>query len=271
MTAFKKMHGLGNDFVIVDARGGGPLPGREKIAALTDRHTGIGCDQFIIIHSPKNKSADAFMQTLNYPDASEAEACGNATRCVADILINQSGRNAVVIETLAGLLACVRGADGRITVDMGAPRLNWNEIPLARECDTLNVAIDGSAMTATCVNVGNPHAVFFVDDAENFPVREIGPQMETHPIFPNKANIEFAQIIAPDRIRLRVWERAAGETMACGSAACATIVAAVRRGLSDRKATITLNGGDLHLEWRESDDHILMTGPVAYVFEGFIK
>ncbi len=267
---FTKMHGLGNDFIILDLRDGSPLPPIEKIAALTHRKTGIGCDQFIIM-LPSEKGT-CFMKILNAPDASEVEACGNATRCVADILLRESGKDKVVIETLGGLLECWRESDERITTDMGVPKLGWEDIPLSEERDTLHLLIgEGEAQDPVGVNVGNPHAVFFVDDAENFPVREIGPKIEHHPLFPRKANIEFATIIDRENIRMRVWERDAGETDACGSGASATIVAAVRRDLVNRKCAIHLNGGTLNFHWREIDDHILMTGAVAYVFDGETK
>lgn len=273
---FRKMHGLSNDFIIIDLRDGTPLPAREKIAALTNRKTGIGCDQFIPILPSKTEGTDAYMMILNAPDATEAEACGNATRCVADILLTETGKSEVVIETLGGLLKGWREDDRRITVDMGAPKLDWRDIPLSEERDTLHLGIgakndEGEAQDPVGVNVGNPHGVFFVDNVEDFPVQKLGPILEHDPLFTAKANIEFVTVQDRQNMRMRVWERDTGETQACGSAACATIVAAVRRGLVERRAHVHLNGGMLDFHWREEDDHILMTGPIAYVFDGEIK
>lgn len=266
---FRKMHGLSNDFVIIDCRASGAMPPRAVMAAMTHRKTGVGCDQLIPILPPQDAKADAFMRIINSPDASEAQACGNATRCVADVLMNEKGSNECVIQTVAGLLACTRDpSTGLITVDMGVPRLEWNQIPVAKECDTLHLPLKGDPVG---VNIGNPHAVFFVDDVETFKVREIGPGIEHDSLFPEKANIEFAKVLDRSHIRMRVWERDSGETEACGSAACATIVAAVSRGLTDRQCEVMLNGGPLQFHWRESDGHLFMTGPVAYVFEGTIS
>ena len=260
---FKKMHGLGNDFVIVDIRDGAKLPAKAQIAALSDRRTGIGCDQFITIE-PSTR-ADVFMRIMN-GDGSEAEACGNATRCVADIVMKEKGSDKIVIETVAGLLDCAAAPDGGVTVDMGVPKFGWQDIPLSRDVDTLNMPI---AEGAVGVNIGNPHAVFFVNDVEHLDIGKLGPPLENHPLFPKKSNIEFVQVLNAQTLRMRVWERGAGETQACGSGACAALVAASRRHFTGRKAKVILDGGTLNIEWRESDDHILMTGPVAYVFEGF--
>lgn len=269
---FKKMHGLGNDFVILDLRDGSPLPARETIAALTDRKTGIGCDQFIPVLPAKNPAADAYMMILNAPDATEAEACGNATRCVARMIMDEQNKDHLIIETMVGLLECRRTHDQRITVDMGIPKLAWSDIPLSEQRDTLHIGIgEGPAQDPVGVNVGNPHLVFFVDDVERFPVQELGPRFEHDPIVPQRANIEFVEVLSPTELRMRVWERDAGETQACGSGACAAHIAAVRRGLAERKARVILNGGALDFHWREEDDHILMTGPAAYVFEGKIE
>lgn len=267
MLKFVKMHGLGNDFVIVDLRDGVRGPDKARVAALADRRMGIGCDQFISILPGKDPAAAAFMRIQN-PDGSDAESCGNATRCVADILMKECGKQEIIIETPAGLLECWKDKDGRITVDMGIPKFGWKDIPLAKEVDTLNIPI---AEGAVGVNMGNPHAVFFVKDVEDLNVAKLGPPLETHPLFPQKANIEFVEVKNPREMRMRVWERGAGETMACGSGACAAHVAAVRKGLVHHKARVVLDGGALDFEWRESDEHVLMTGPVAYVFDGVIK
>jgi diaminopimelate epimerase len=270
---FRKMHGLGNDFVVIDATKETiniAEPDRRRIA---DRRYGVGCDQLIIMEPPKEKGADLFMRIYN-PDGSEAGACGNGTRCVAHLWMAQNGRKDCVIQTMAGLLQCRMAPQDMVQVDMGVPRQDWRDIPLAEERDTLHLGVgpEGSALhDPVAVNVGNPHAVFFVDDVRKADVEGLGPQVEHHVLFPQRTNVEFAQVLAPDKIRVRVWERGTGVTQACGSGACATMVAAARRGLSGRKAEIVLDGGSLFLEWRMDDDHILMTGPAAYVFEGKIS
>lgn len=264
---FLKMHGLGNDFVVLDAREDRFTVTPAQARAIADRRTGVGFDQLILIEPPRNAGADAFMRILN-PDGSESGACGNATRCVARLLAREAGAGAVTIETTAGLLASRENADGSVTVDMGPARLDWDRIPLAEAVDTLNVPLSaGPLHGATCVNMGNPHAVFFVPDAEAVDLAALGPGLEHHPIFPERCNIEVAQVLSPELIRMRVWERGAGITRACGTGACAVLVAAARRGLTGRKATIRLDGGDLRIEWRE-DGHVLMTGPVATSFTG---
>ena len=268
MTPFRKMHGLGNDFVVLDDRAGrlGLTPARA--AAIADRRTGIGCDQVIILE-PTAAPADVFMHIRN-PDGSEAGACGNATRCVAALLVAETGRHRVIIRTLAGDLPAEALPDGRFAVDMGAPGLDWQDIPLARAMDTLHLPIaHGILADPAACSMGNPHATFFVPDLDAVPLAILGPALENDPLFPHAANIGFAQILGPDRIRLAVWERAAGLTLACGSAACAALVNAVRRGLTDRRATVSLPGGDLGIEWRQ-DGHVLMTGPAATAFTGAI-
>jgi diaminopimelate epimerase len=258
---FVKMHGCGNDFVILDAR---PRPldiTPARAAVLAERHTGIGCDQLIVI-DPAD-TADAFMRIYN-PDGSQAGACGNATRCVADILMRETGGRAVIIRTISGDLPATRGPDGLIQVDMGPVRLDWADIPLAQPMDTLRLPLQGEPAAAS---MGNPHATLFVTDLATTPVTEIGPRLEHDPIFPQRANIGFAQVLDPASIRLKVWERGAGLTFGCGSGACATLVNAHRRGLTHRRATLILDGGSLDIEWRD-DSHVLMTGPVATVFHG---
>jgi diaminopimelate epimerase len=268
---FLKMNGLGNDFVVVEARSAPFAPSPEEARAIADRTAGIGCDQIIAIE-PSSRG-DAFMRIWN-ADGGEVAACGNATRCVAWLLMQASGRDRASIETAAGLLQAERAGGGRITVDMGPPGLDWTDIPLAEPMDTRGVElqvgpIDAPVLhTPGCVSMGNPHVVFFVPDAETAPVREVGPMIEHHLLFPERVNVGFAQIKARDRIRLRVWERGAGETLACGTGACAALVAASRRRLTDRRAALEMNGGELQIEWRESDDHVLMTGPVTLEFAG---
>jgi len=266
MTPFRKMHGLGNDFVVLDARGAAlPITPR-RAAAIADRRLGVGCDQVIILE-PVAEGADVFMRIRN-PDGSEAGACGNATRCVAALVAEALGRDRVVVRTIAGDLPVDRRPGDLWCADMGPPRLDWRDVPLARAMDTLHVPLgqDGVADPAAC-SMGNPHATFFVPDLDRVPVTTLGPGFEQDPIFPDRANIGFAQILSPEHIRLEVWERGAGRTLACGSGACATIVNAARRGLTGRHATVSLPGGDLWMEWR-ADGHVLMTGPVATAFTG---
>ena len=262
---FIKMHGLGNDFVIVDARKHDHELSRDAIQRIGDRHTGIGFDQLLRIE-PSDK-ADAFMRIWN-PDGSDAEACGNGTRCVAHLLMDEDGRDSTEIETVAGVLQC-RITDTGIAVDMGPANLAWQDIPLASETGTEAIDLGEPAPGPACaVNMGNPHMVFFVDDAEAIDVPAVGAALERHPLFSEGANVSFAQVTGTDQIRLRVWERAAGQTRACGSAACATGVAANRRGLAGRQTTIQLDGGPLTITWREDDGHVLMAGAVSFSFNG---
>ncbi|MCX7377192.1 MAG: diaminopimelate epimerase [Alphaproteobacteria bacterium] len=270
-TPFLKMHGAGNDFVVFDerARTLGLTPTRA--AAIANRRTGIGCDQFIVIEPPPpGSSADAFMRIRN-PDGSEAGACGNATRCVVSLLAAETGRPEITIQTISGLLPSRLLPDGRVQVDMGPARLSWQDVPLAHETDTLHLPLSlGPVADPAACSMGNPHATFFVPNVMALPIESLGPALETDPLFPARANIGFAEIQSPTRIRLRVWERAAGLTLACGSGACATIVNAARRGLTGRRATIEADGGLLDMEWRE-DGHVLMTGPVTTSFHGTIN
>ena len=260
-ASFVKMHGCGNDFVIVDERSGGWTVPAERIPLFADRHIGIGCDQFIQIE-PSSRG-DAFMRIRN-PDGGEAGACGNATRCVAEILMRETGRKTIVIETISGLLPSLRRPDGLIEVDMGPAKLEWRDVPLSRPADTLRLDLDGEPAAAS---MGNPHATFFVDDLDATPVTHLGPRFEHDPIFPERANIGFAQIMDAGTLRLKVWERGAGLTLACGSGACATLVNAHRRGLTGRRARVIVDGGELDITWRD-DGHVLMAGPTATVFAG---
>lgn len=267
---FLKMHGLGNDFVVVDGRTADAALSEEQYRAVGDRRRGVGYDQFLTILPPKNGGL-AYMAIHN-PDGSQAQACGNGTRCVASLLMDEAGADEIVLETVVGGLICRRGADGRVTVDMGKANLAWNEIPIAVETNTLEVTVPGAEAygPATMVNMGNPHAVFFVADSEALDLARIGPPIETNPIFPERANIEFVSVLSPDRLRMRVWERGAGITQACGSGACATVVAAARRGMiPGRSASVVLDGGVLDIAWRE-DGHVEMTGPVATSFSGVL-
>ncbi len=267
---FVKMHGCGNDFVVLDERQAALGLTARRAAAIADRREGVGCDQFIVIERPPpGSAADAFMRNRN-PDGAEAGACGNATRCVAGLLHAETGRAALAIATVGGLLQASVGANGRITVDMGAPLLDWRKVPLARAMDTLHLDLaEGMLRDPAALSMGNPHATFFVADAEAVPIRELGPLLEHAALFPERANIGVAQVLSPDRIRLRVWERGAGLTRACGSGACASVVNAARRGLAARHATVLADGGALEITWR-ADGHVLMAGPTAIAFTGEI-
>ncbi|MGE0736958.1 MAG: diaminopimelate epimerase [Alphaproteobacteria bacterium] len=263
---FLKMHGLGNDFVIVDGRARTFKPSPTVAARISDRHFGVGCDQLIVLEKSLTGLADATMKILN-ADGSESASCGNATRCVATLLMQEFGREHVVIETAAGLLDCDRVGD-LVTVDMGPARLDWNEIPIAEKLDTLHLGIrEGMLVDPVGVSMGNPHAVFMVDDAASVPLDRIGPKIERHKLFPQRTNVEAVQVLSRNKIRLRVWERGAGITLACGSGACAALVATARRNLTDRKAEVVLDGGSLVIEWL-GNGHVLMTGPVATAFRG---
>lgn len=272
---FYKMNGLGNVFAVFDARERGALALRPTQAqAIADPRSGAGCDQVIAIEP--SIRGDVYMRIWN-ADGTEVSACGNAARCVAWLVMEQSGRDAMKIETRAGVLDAVRRGPREVCVDLGSPLLRWEEIPLAERMDTrrLDVKVgpidDPILHSPGAVNMGNPHCVFFVADAEKAPVERVGPMIEHHPLFPQRVNVGFAEIRAPDAIRLRVWERGAGLTKACGTGACAAVVAAHRRGLANRAATVSLDGGDLHVEWRDSDDHVLQTGPVELEFEAEVK
>jgi diaminopimelate epimerase len=262
-TPFVKMHGCGNDFVILDGR---PRPlglTPSQAAAVANRHTGVGSDQLITLEPTAN--ADIFMRITN-SDGSEAGACGNATRCVADILMRETGRSSVTIRTISGDLPSVRRPDGLIEVDMGPALLDWRDIPLSRPMDTLRLDLPGEPAAAS---MGNPHVTFFVSGLDAVAIETQGPRLEHDPLFPERANIGFAQILDPNTIRLRVWERGAGLTLACGSGACATLVNAHRRGLTHRRADVIVDGGVLDIAWRD-DGHVLMAGPVATAFHGEI-
>lgn len=270
-TSFLKMNGLGNDFVVIDTRSGVARPNAEQISRIADRRLGVGCDQLIVME-PAEAPADIFIRIFN-PDGSEAEACGNATRCVARLVGTEQGRDAITVRTVAGLLPTQLRDDGRVTVDMGEPRFGWRDIPLAEAADTLYLdirigPIDAPELARPCaVNMGNPHCIFFVDAVSAHRLEELGPLIEHHPLFPQRTNVGLAEMSAPDRLRLRVWERGTGITPACGSGACAAAVAAVRRGLAERRMTIELDGGELTLEWA-GNNHVLMTGPTAFSFRG---
>ena len=270
---FLKMNGLGNDFVVVEARSAPFAPSGDEVRAIASRVRGVGCDQLIAIEPPKDGRGQAFMRIWN-ADGGEVEACGNAARCVGWLMMQASGKDTAVIDTLGGLLTATAAGERRVSIDMGEPKLDWRDIPLAEEMDTRGIELqvgpidDPVLHTPGCVNMGNPHVVFFVRDAEAAPAESVGPMIERHFLFPEGVNVGFAEVRSADEIRLRVWERGAGLTKACGTGACAALVAAHRRGLTGRKATVVLDGGPLEIEWREDDGHVLMTGPIEMEFTG---
>jgi diaminopimelate epimerase len=267
MTPFLKMHGLGNDFVVFDARNRplslSPLQAR----AIADRRLGIGCDQVIVIDKAAN-GAEALMRIYN-ADGGEVESCGNAARCVARLLMDELGKREIRLETRGGALACA-DAGGLVTIDIGRPRFDWREIPLVEEANTNSFSVGELAQDASAVSVGNPHCVLFVEDTAHAPVQALGSAIEHHLMFPERTNVEFVQVLSPDRLRMRVWERGAGETKACGTGACAAMVAAQRRGLCGRTADVLLDGGTLTIEWDGGTSHVSMTGPSALSFCGEI-
>jgi len=264
---FVKMHGLGNDFVVVDGREIPFAPSPARVRALADRREGIGFDQLVVIE-PAEGAGDVFMRIFN-ADGGEVSACGNATRCVAARLFAHGAESPVRIGTRAGVLTAWPSGDGRISVDMGPARTDWDAIPLAEPADTLTLDLGVPGVPeVVAVNVGNPHAVAFVPDADAVALDTLGPTVEHHPMYPERANASFATVLDGETIRLRVWERGAGITRACGTAACAVCVAAVRRGLTGRQVRVHLDGGRLELAWREADGHVIKTGPAAVSFTG---
>jgi diaminopimelate epimerase len=262
-----KMNGCGNDFVIIDARARGSLPlSQAQARAIADREGGIGCDQVIAVE--RSIRGDAYMRIWN-SDGGESEACGNAARCVAWLLMEEGGAVSRRLETPVGMLYAERAGDRIITVDMGSPLLRWEEIPLARPMETDRMQFSAGGYEAPgAVNMGNPHVVFFVNDVRAVPIETLGPKIERDPMFPEGVNAGFAEVRSPNRIRLRVWERGAGLTKACGTGACAAVVAAHRQGRAERKAEVLVDGGSLEIEWRAGDDRVLMTGPVELEHSG---
>jgi diaminopimelate epimerase len=259
--AFMKMHGLGNDFVVLDARVRPVAMTAALAQAIGDRHRGVGFDQLALIEADDD-GADARLTFYN-SDGSTAGACGNATRCIARHLMNEAVLPEVVLTTERGRLLARDAGGGLTSVNMGQPQLHWDEVPLAREMDTLELPIDG-APTAT--GMGNPHCTFFVENAESVDLETRGAEIEHHPLYPQRTNVQFASVIAQDHLRMRVWERGVGVTLASGSSSCATAVAAARRGLTGRRVSIDLDGGRIEIDWRE--DGVWMTGPTAHVFSG---
>ena len=271
--SFVKMNGIGNEIVVVDLRShAAKITAEEARAAASPQ--GAPYDQLMALYPPRTPGTEAFIRIYNN-DGSEAGACGNGMRCVASIVADAGGKSKLSFETSSGIINCWKGDDGQFTVDMGKPRFAWNEIPLAEEFrDTRAIElqigpIDSPILhSPAVVNMGNPHAIFWVDDVNAYDLARFGPLLENHPIFPERANITLAHIVSRGAITIRTWERGAGLTKACGSAACATAVAAARLKRTDRKVKVALPGGELTIDWREKDDHVLMTGAVAFEFNG---
>ena len=257
---FMKMHGLGNDFVVVDERGIAPRVDAAIAIAMADRHRGVGFDQLAVLSQAEN--ADVHLTFWN-SDGSRSAACGNATRCIARHLMDETGKDTLLITTARGNLRAQDAGNGLTSINMGQPQLDWRDVPLAHAMETLELPIDGSP---TATGMGNPHCTFFVADAEAIDLATRGAEMEHHALFPERTNVQFASLVADDHLRMRVWERGVGITLASGSSSCATAVAAARRGLTGRDVTITLDGGDLQISWR--DDGVWMTGPTTHVFDG---
>ncbi len=257
--AFMKMHGLGNDFVVVDTRAHPAAVTPALARGIGHRQFGVGFDQLAVI---ERGEADAHLVFYN-ADGSTSAACGNATRCIARFLMDETGKSELTLTTERGRLQARDAGNGLTSVNMGHPQLLWDEIPLAEEMDTLELPIEGGP---TATGMGNPHCTFFVDNAEAIPLEEFGARYEYHPLYPERTNVQVAQIVAPDHIRMRVWERGVGITLASGSSSCATAVAAARRGLTGREVQVDLDGGTIWIDWRE--DGVWMTGPTAHVFSG---
>ena len=260
---FMKMHGLGNDFVVIDRRQGGAPVTADLARAVGDRNRGVGFDQLTLIEADETVAARL---TFFNPDGSIAEACGNATRCVARYLLDESGQGALSLRTARGVLACKDAGQGLTAVNMGQPMIEWDQIPLSQKVDTLHLPIDGNPVATS---MGNPHCTFFVENAEAVPLSERGPDIEHNLLFPNRTNVQFAHLVGKNHLRMRVWERGTGITLASGSSSCAVAVAAARRGLTDRSVRIDLDGGEIAIDWR--DDGVWMTGPTAHVFDGTLR
>jgi len=257
---FLKMHGLGNDFVVIDTRGASRVITAALVRALGDRHRGVGFDQLAVVET--GDDADLRLTFWN-ADGSTAGACGNASRCIARREMELTGKTHVTLRTERGLLEAVDAGNGLTSVNMGQPVVDWQDIPLARACDTLSLPIDGAPVAT---GMGNPHCTFFVENADAVDLERQGAVFECHPLFPERTNVQFAHVVGPDHLRMRVWERGVGVTLASGSSSCAVTVAAARRGLTGRRVRLTLDGGEIAVDWR--DDGVWMTGPTAHVFDG---
>ena len=257
---FMKMHGLGNDFVVIDCRSGGPTITAGIARAIGDRHTGVGFDQLAVIEASQDAAAKLVFFNS---DGSLSSACGNATRCIARHIMTETDTTSLTLQTERGLLACKDAGGGLTSVNMGQPFTDWHSIPLAQDVDTLHLPITGDPVAT---GMGNPHCTFFVDDAGAIDLAARGAEIEHHPLFPDRTNVQFASLIGPDHMRMRVWERGVGITLASGSSSCAVAVAAARRGLTGRQIKIDLDGGQIDIEWR--DDGVWMTGTTEHVFSG---
>ncbi|MFH1932728.1 MAG: diaminopimelate epimerase [Pseudomonadota bacterium] len=267
---FVKMHGLRNDFVIVDGREKPYTPSVAEIVRICDRREGVGGDELLVIEPHRSGKVYAFVRIIN-PDGSEAEACGNASRCVGWLLMEECGRDEIRIETLGGVLSCRRAGEKQVAVEMGRLRTGWQEIPLSREMDTLHLGIGaGPLQDPVGMNIGNPHAVFFVDDLSAVDLTRYGPQLQKDPLFPEGANIGAAQLLDPKTLRLSVWERPGTLTTACGTGACVAVAAAHRRGLTTEKCmTVVMPAGSVEIELKE-DGTVVMTGPVETCYAGYL-
>jgi len=267
---FIKMHGLGNDFVIFDLRDQKMTLSARAVSSIANRRTGVGCDQVIAIETSDKLNIDAAIRIWN-ADGGEVDACGNAVRCVGSLLLKATGNDQVIIETAERSIKVSGQRNESICVDMGEPQFGWTEIPLAKDLDTLSLDISaGELINPVAISMGNPHAVFFVTDTEAIDLNLLGPDLECHPIFPKRANISIVEIQDFTNIRMRVWERGVGITSACGTGACAAVVAGVRRGLISRSVSVTLDGGKMQVEWRLSDNRVIMVGPVKSSFRGLL-
>ncbi len=267
--SFIKMHGLGNDFVVFDARADSIRLTEKQLTGIAARRTGIGCDQVIVME--KANKGDVFMRIYN-ADGGEVQSCGNATRCIAWVIMEETGKDKVAVETGAGLLACERAGEKMIRVDMGEPKFAWQDIPLAKESDTMNLPIfaDGLSNPAA-VSMGNPHMVFVAPVIDTVNLKDLGSRLEHHPLFPERVNVSVAQVVDKHTVKLRVWERGAGITLACGTAACAALAVLNRRGLVDEAARIMLPGGALDIVWDKNTNRIFMTGAVETSFSGTVN
>ena len=274
LLKFTKMHGLGNDFIVIDAIRQDVTLNAEQIRFLADRHFGVGCDQVLLVEPPQSKDAEFRYRIFNH-DGGEVEQCGNGARCFARFVREQglSDEDTVVVETQAGLIQLTTEADGQITVNMGVPRFEPRDLPFTAERAAMSYAleVDGQQVDIGAVSMGNPHAVIVVDDVQTAPVLTMGPLIERHARFPNRVNVGFMRIVNDQHIQLRVFERGAGETLACGTGACAAVVVGRKRGLLAQRVQVELRGGSLNIAWRGGDDPVLMTGPAATVFAGEIE
>lgn len=274
LLKFTKMHGLGNDFVVIDAIRQDVTLNSEQIRFLADRHFGVGCDQVLLVEPPQSKDAEFRYRIFNH-DGGEVEQCGNGARCFAQFVREQglSDEDTVVVETQAGLIRLTTEADGQVTVNMGVPRFEPRALPFTAEREAMSYALEvnGQQVDIGAVSIGNPHAVVVVDDVQTAPVLTMGPGIERHPRFPNRVNVGFMRIVNDQHIQLRVFERGAGETLACGTGACAAVVIGRKRGVLAQRVQVELRGGSLNIAWRGGDDPVLMTGPAATVFAGEIE